>query len=117
MSVDKALAHERLVYDRHIRENEQSSTATSTITKPYTFIELPRARKVAQPLLSSAFTTLYSLSFAVWHLTIMPMVRRKPLVDLLLVNGPGTCVVVVFAFLLPRVSATSCETLLLRSLA
>jgi len=70
------------------------STTTTTTTKPQrqqpTVLTLPRAREVGQSYLTSIGTTLRALWAAaslVW--------REKP--ELVLVNGPGTCLPVVVA--------------------
>ncbi|KZT54676.1 glycosyltransferase family 1 protein, partial [Calocera cornea HHB12733] len=62
-----------------------------------TFLLLPRARRVHQPLLLTAPTALYALLAAFWHITLLPALRREPFADVLLLNGPGTCVVVLAA--------------------
>lgn len=62
---------------------------------PPTIARLPRAREVGQSYLSSIWTTLVALAAAValvW--------RAAP--DVLLVNGPGTCVPVVAAAVAAR---------------
>lgn len=54
---------------------------------------IPRSREVRQPWLSSVFTTLYSMWFS------LPLTLRvKP--DLVLCNGPGTCVPICISALL-----------------
>eukprot|EP01112_Ceratiomyxa_fruticulosa_P017266 TRINITY_DN5349_c0_g1_i2.p1 TRINITY_DN5349_c0_g1~~TRINITY_DN5349_c0_g1_i2.p1 ORF type:complete len:393 (-),score=46.69 TRINITY_DN5349_c0_g1_i2:97-1275(-) len=58
--------------------------------KPYTVSRIPRSRHVGQSYFTSIFTTLVSLYyclFLVWH--YCP--------DLVLCNGPGTCIPIVFA--------------------
>jgi beta-1,4-N-acetylglucosaminyltransferase len=98
----------------------------------FAFLELPRARKVAQPLLSSAATSAWTLLFALWHLVFLPAMgrpqshprdfrTREPVsptssaspsresgpgipFDALLINGPGTCVMIVIACYIARVS-------------
>lgn len=56
----------------------------------YTMYTLPRSRKLHQSYLSSIFTSLKALAFA------LPLVvYAKP--DVLIVNGPGTCIPVCIA--------------------
>jgi beta-1,4-N-acetylglucosaminyltransferase len=50
---------------------------------------IPRAREVGQSYFSSVFTTLYSILASMWL-----VVWNRP--DLLLCNGPGTCVPICF---------------------
>ena len=52
--------------------------------------EIPRAREVGQSWLTTPFTTLYAIFVS---LTLVWITRP----DLLLVNGPGTCVPIVIA--------------------
>ena len=83
----------------------------------YSFIELPRARRVGQSYISSVWTTLISFTTAFRLLAIEPLrgdhTQRW---DLLLVNGPGTCVVATIAVMLPRASALAVFTRPLQSL-
>lgn len=89
MSVEKAVAFERDI------SNGQGQ---------YDFVELPRARKVGQSYASSIGTTLNSFVTAFRVLTIAPLRAGGRRWEVLLINGPGTCVVVAFALMLPRVS-------------
>ena len=75
--------------------SEASSSSSPTLTPtttppPPTVITLPRAREVGQSYLSSIFTTLR----AMWAAVALAFSQRP---DLLLVNGPGTCLPVVIA--------------------
>lgn len=58
--------------------------------------KLPRSRHVGQSYLSSIFTTLWSFFIALYY---MAMIRP----DLLLCNGPGTCLPVAIATLFYRI--------------
>ena len=58
--------------------------------------QIPRAREVGQSYVTSVFTTLYSQLVCVPH-----VVYARP--DVLLVNGPGTCIPVCVMVLLLRV--------------
>ena len=59
----------------------QAAGLVSASTKVY---NIPRAREVGQSYLSSIYTTLYAIIYA-----IQLMASVKP--DLLICNGPGTC--------------------------
>ncbi|XP_064003368.1 UDP-N-acetylglucosamine transferase subunit ALG14 homolog isoform X3 [Pogoniulus pusillus] len=59
----------------------------------FTLDRIPRSREVRQPWMSSVGTTLYSILYS-FPLTY----RLKP--DLILCNGPGTCVPVCISALL-----------------
>jgi beta-1,4-N-acetylglucosaminyltransferase len=66
------------------------------------FVRVPRSRNVGQSWLSSVFTTLYSFVFCL-------RITWKYFPTLILCNGPGTCVPVVYSALLLRyVFSLSC---------
>ncbi|KAI9636617.1 oligosaccharide biosynthesis protein Alg14 like-domain-containing protein [Dioszegia hungarica] len=71
--------------------------AKGSSTESYHLVQLPRARRVAQPLLSTVLTSLKTLWVAFRLFFLQPLLSRpaSPWVDVLLVNGPGTCVLVV----------------------
>jgi len=69
-----------------LREFEQGRT-------DYEVVSIPRAREVGQSYFTSIFTTIKAL------LVCLVLVFWKP-ADLLLVNGPGTCLPVCLAYLL-----------------
>lgn len=98
MSLKKATAFEHGL-------QTPSGTARQTMGEAFQFIELPRARKVGQSYLSSIGTTLYSLAITFWKLAAKPILTRQmhQIPDLLIVNGPGTCVMVVLVYKLLRV--------------
>ena len=54
----------------------------------------------APPFLRLAFTTAWTLLVAVWRIALHP---RAPFADVLLLNGPGTCVPLVLAVWVARV--------------
>lgn len=62
--------------------------------KEYSVMKVPRCRNVGQPYITSVFTTLYST-----FVSIPKMIQAKP--ELILCNGPGTCIpLCVIAFLM-----------------
>ncbi|XP_017781232.1 PREDICTED: UDP-N-acetylglucosamine transferase subunit ALG14 homolog [Nicrophorus vespilloides] len=78
-------------------ENEKTKDA-----KDYFIRTIPRSRAVNQSYFSSIFTTIYSILYC-----IPMMLRLRP--DLILCNGPGTCIPICFiAFLLK--AAFICDT-------
>jgi beta-1,4-N-acetylglucosaminyltransferase len=99
MSLKKATAFEHGL-------QTPNGTARQTMGEAFQFVELPRARKVGQSYLSSIGTTLYSLAITFWKLAAKPILTRQmhQIPDLLIVNGPGTCVMVVLVYKLLRVS-------------
>lgn len=66
-------------------------------------ITIPRARKVLQPLRTVPFTAAISLYGCLLEMTIKPLYKGQPFADLLLLNGPGTCVIIVLAAYFNRV--------------
>ncbi|XP_077602233.1 UDP-N-acetylglucosamine transferase subunit ALG14 [Crocuta crocuta] len=77
----------------HSFERSRADRDPSTMAPKYCIHLIPRSREVQQSWLSTVFTTLYSmwLSFPLTH-------RIKP--DLVLCNGPGTCVPICISALL-----------------
>lgn len=72
--------------------------------------------------MTSPFTTLYSLAFCLWHISLAPLLalnrERKPVfADLVLLNGPGSCVPIACATFLPRVRPKSTDSSRQESLA
>lgn len=63
--------------------------------------KIPRAREVGQPYFTSMFTTIYSI-FYTSHIVL---VQTQP--DLLILNGPGTCLPVVFWTFIARIFGLS----------
>lgn len=106
MSVTKAAAFESELSSKSL-QSKQDGSNNASIWTPYRLIELPRARKVGQSYLSSVGTTLYSMLVTLWKLAIEAVIKGKvkQVPDLLIVNGPGTCVVVVLVYRLLRVSS------------
>lgn len=103
ISLTKATSFEN---DLRSKSSGSGSAVEIVPQAPYRLVELPRARKVAQSYLSAVGTTLYSLLVTFWKLAAEPLVKGdlKRVPDLLIVNGPGTCVVVVLVYRLLKVS-------------
>jgi beta-1,4-N-acetylglucosaminyltransferase len=63
----------------------------------YTLLTIPRARRVHQSLLTTPPTALTSLLACVYLVTISPLLSPKAprsiVADVLILNGPGTCLV------------------------
>lgn len=57
---------------------------------PYRVVRIPRSREVGQSFVTSVFTTLWAMAFAAW-------VAAAARPDVVLTNGPGTCLPVVLA--------------------
>lgn len=80
---------------KKIRSLELTRAQNNSTTEHTTYYlhRIPRSREVRQSWLSSVFTTLYSMWFS------FPLVHRiKP--DLVLCNGPGTCIPICVSALL-----------------
>lgn len=88
-------------------ETEEASSRRQMVVNVH---RLPRAREVHQSYVSSIFTTLQSLIY-----TLCLIWKIKP--QLLLVNGPGTCVPVVYSAFIFRVLALGiCKVVFVESL-
>lgn len=72
-------------------------------------IQIPRARNVHQSFLTAPLTTAYSIAFCIYTVALLPLLqpsRTRVLADVILMNGPGTCVPIVAAVYLLRVSTS-----------
>jgi len=72
------------ISERKVHQFEQAIITTTT-GGSYTLHRIPRSREVRQSYLSSVYTTLRSVMYS-----LPLMYRMAP--DVLLVNGPGTCI-------------------------
>ncbi|KAI6149992.1 glycosyltransferase family 1 protein [Pisolithus thermaeus] len=89
-------------------ENAQSAKNTPLIGwSNYKLMRIPRARYVHQSSLSASFTTFKCFLACVHLITIAPLFHNvtlgKPFVDLLIMNGPGTCVPLCAAIMINRI--------------
>jgi beta-1,4-N-acetylglucosaminyltransferase len=71
--------------------------------KDYSIIVLPRARRVHQPIFTTPPTALKSLVHALYYFTYLPFMRVDTFVDVLLLNGPGTCFILCVASYVSKV--------------
>jgi beta-1,4-N-acetylglucosaminyltransferase len=94
LSAAKAAARERRWADE--AEGEHHPPQEQPPPQPlFKCVTIPRSREVAQPWISSAFTTLRALASA-----FCVIAHERP--HLLLCNGPGTCVPLALAVVLLR---------------
>lgn len=73
----------------------------------FNIVTIPRARKVLQPLSTVPITALISLYTCLKEVTLKPLFNNRPFGDLLLLNGPGTCVPLFMAVFINRVSTSN----------
>lgn len=94
--------------------------------EPYKIVVIPRARRVHQSLLTTPVTALVSLLSCIYFITVQPFLQRKSRKsgfnqqargtssppaggadqnEVLVLNGPGTCLMLAAAVYLNRVSA------------
>lgn len=82
-------------------------------TGQYTFLEIPRARKVNQSFATSILTTVHSLLCCVWAISVKSLCAQslasssltpnnQTLPDLTLLNGPGSAVPIALSVFLVR---------------
>ncbi|KAG2150586.1 glycosyltransferase family 1 protein [Suillus clintonianus] len=97
-SAQKALALE------HIKATTDHSFSDDQ--PQYKLLTIPRARRVHQSLLSTPPDAVKSLLACMYLVSVRPLFTkgtfRQPLADLLILNGPGTCVILCAAVLLNR---------------
>ncbi|KAH7927148.1 glycosyltransferase family 1 protein [Leucogyrophana mollusca] len=81
-----------------------ASSPNGQMRKQYKLEMIPRARRVHQSLLTTAPTAILSLLSCIYLVSIKPLLRkgafRQPFADVLILNGPGTCVILCVAVLL-----------------
>ena len=91
---EKGLAASKNSRPKEIGKGEPKGAAIGT----YSLHPIPRARRIHQSLLSTPFSSLLCL------ISCLKLLRTHPrsMPDLILLNGPGTAVIVVFASLILR---------------
>ncbi|ODO11483.1 hypothetical protein I350_00263 [Cryptococcus amylolentus CBS 6273] len=87
----------------------ESQKGSLTHAKAYGLLPLPRARHVGQPVLTTSISVIKTLIVTIHHLLVVPLFTRptEPFADLLIVNGPGTCVVLVVVAWIRRILGLS----------
>lgn len=97
LSAQKALALEHIKAADHAFSDDQPQ---------YKLLFIPRARRVHQSLLSTPPDAVRSLLACMRFVSVRPLFKkgafRQPVVDLLILNGPGTCVILCAAIFLNR---------------
>ncbi|KAH7909323.1 glycosyltransferase family 1 protein [Hygrophoropsis aurantiaca] len=82
------------------------SSSNTQMRRQYNIEIVPRARRVHQSLLTTPSTALLSLMFCIYLVSIKPLFAksgfRRPFADVLILNGPGTCVILCVAVLLNK---------------
>ena len=70
-------------------------------------LALPRARKVGEGRISTLFSATKTLIITTWHTLLVPLYHKpmKPWVDVLILNGPGTALILVAVAWIRRVSS------------
>ena len=94
----------------HGAGDELSKTRVAAIFKDTQFIAVPRARKVGQSWVSTVPTSLQSLARC-----LQIVAHHNP--RFLVVNGPGTCVMVALSVLLCRPLGVKTKIVYIESLA
>ena len=94
----KAIEFERSLVDSAASTTGRASDRTGS----YSIHVVPRAREIHQPLLTTPVSALGCLWACLLMLRAKPRADVSATPDLILVNGPGTAVIVVFASLILR---------------
>ncbi|KAJ3928256.1 MAG: glycosyltransferase family 1 protein [Lentinula lateritia] len=79
-----------------------SSHSTSKNPDAYTFLVIPRARKVHQSLLTTPSTALLSVTKSFYQVALASSHRKGQFADVLVLNGPGTCLTLCLAVYLNK---------------
>lgn len=77
------------------RAAERARGALDLAAHPLQGLAIPRARAVGQSFLTTPITLAWSALFSAWHLGVVPTWRsrgRRAFADVVLMNGPATCV-------------------------
>ncbi|KII92585.1 glycosyltransferase family 1 protein [Plicaturopsis crispa FD-325 SS-3] len=100
---DKLSAQKALELESQKSAGEKNHTTSNG----YRILTIPRARRVHQSLVTTPPTALLSLLSCLYHVTFAPLMSpqswRSPFVDVLILNGPGTCFVLCAAVFVNRV--------------
>lgn len=90
----------------HVDEKAGQAGAKGAGAGGYSLVCLPRARSVGEGRLSTLLSASMTFAHALVHTFLLPLANApfKPWVDVLLVNGPGTAVVLVGVAYIRRVS-------------
>jgi beta-1,4-N-acetylglucosaminyltransferase len=99
-------------FEEHLKEKAVNGRGSGG--RAFDIVELPRARRVHQSILTTPWTSLLCLCFAIKTL-------RKDAPDIILTNGPGTGVILILASLILRFFAvgnsSKTRTIYIESLA
>ena len=80
---------------------------------PLQGLVIPRARTVQQSWLTTPWTVLTSLAYCLWHMGVVPWrLSHTPWADVIVMNGPATCVPVVATIWAMRVLGASTPRML-----
>ncbi|KAG9316569.1 hypothetical protein JVU11DRAFT_2620 [Chiua virens] len=78
--------------------------------KEFSILTIPRARRVHQPMWTVPPTFIRSCLACIYLVTITPLLKAgslgTPFADLLILNGPGTCVPLCITVVANKVSAS-----------
>lgn len=106
-SMDKAIEYEKSISIKLSSTSSQLIDSSSSSSASVNLIILPRARNVHQKWLSTPISVLIAFAYSTYHLVLRPTFlapNSAQLPDVILMNGPGTCVPIVAAVYILRVS-------------
>jgi beta-1,4-N-acetylglucosaminyltransferase len=95
----------RAVADFEASTQVPGSAGAGARNPDYSLLSLPRARAVGEGKLSTLVSASKTFAVALWHVFALPTMARPraPWADVLILNGPGTAVVLVAAVYIRRV--------------
>ncbi|WFD35481.1 protein disulfide-isomerase [Malassezia cuniculi] len=92
--------------DAHSLARARAAEGTPPAAHPLQGLVLPRARSVGQSWLTTPFTLAWSVAYALCAFATRPAwlgAPRRPVVDVVLMNGPATCVPICVAIWAMRI--------------
>jgi len=100
LSTNKAVSLERA------KASRSSPIPASGSQKDYKIVAVPRARRVHQAIWTVLPTFVHSVLACIYLVTIAPLFKKDPFgapfADLLIMNGPGTCVTLCAAVMVNK---------------
>lgn len=115
-SITKAIEAEERIQAQMEREKGMPPNNGSGSSQAFDFVTLPRAREVHQAWLSTPVSFVMAFFACTYHIVLLPLglvpasrsrSQSGLFADLILMNGPGTCVPIVASVYILRVSRTT----------
>jgi beta-1,4-N-acetylglucosaminyltransferase len=106
VSEGDTLSTNKVVSLEHSKAFRSSPIPASGRQKDYKIVTVPRARRVHQATWTVLLTCMRSVLACIYLVTIAPLLKKDPFgtpfADLLIMNGPGTCVTLCAAVMVNK---------------